>query len=148
MKKLLVALGSALVMISFQVQAEEVELKQAPLRWKQAALSDGGELYRELCAACHGLSGTGDGPAAGALKKGVPDLTQLANANGGEFPFDWVKDAIAGEDRVVSHGTVDMPIWGQAFENIRPDWKQQRREKFAEQRIYNITEYLASIQVE
>ena len=46
----------------------------------------GGELYGELCAVCHGKSGKGDGPAAGALKKSTPDLTVLASNNGGIFP--------------------------------------------------------------
>ena len=29
--------------------------------WQQAALTDGEELFQELCAACHGVSGKGDG---------------------------------------------------------------------------------------
>ena len=126
----------------------EVEVKQAPLTWQQAALSDSEQLYLELCAVCHGKSGMGDGPAASALKKAVPDLTNLAATNDCEFPRHAVEQAIAGESRVVSHGTIDMPIWGQAFKDVRPDMKQFRRDALARQLIFNLTEYLATIQVE
>jgi mono/diheme cytochrome c family protein len=46
----------------------------------------GSEMYREYCAACHGVSGKGNGPAAPALKTTPTDLTQLAARNGGVFP--------------------------------------------------------------
>ena len=36
----------------------------------------------------------------------------------------------------------------QAFEDLRPDWKAYRRKAFAKQRVYNLTEYVASIQAE
>jgi hypothetical protein len=41
-----------------------------------------------------------------------------------------------------------MPIWGQAFEGVRPDWKMFRREALARQRIHSLAEYLATIQAE
>ena len=126
--------------------AAEVEIKEAPLTWQKAAIIDGGALYQELCAVCHGENGKGDGPAAQALKKAVPDLTLLAAKNGGEFPFEKVEGIITGKNRVVAHGTVDMPIWGRAFEEVRLDWSRGHREAFAQQRIYNITEYLGTIQ--
>jgi len=124
----------------------EIEVKEAPLTWRKAAMIDGEALYQELCAVCHGENAKGDGPAAAALKKPVPDLTSLAVKNGGKFPFEKVAEIITGENRVVAHGTVDMPIWGRAFEEVRLDWSKGRREAFAEQRIYNITEYLSTIQ--
>lgn len=127
--------------------AAEVVIKEAPLTWRKAAITDGGALYQELCAVCHGENAKGDGPAAEALKKAVPDLTTLAAKNGGEFPFEKVEEIITGKNRVVAHGTVDMPIWGRAFESVRLDWSRSQREAFAQQRIYNITEYLSTIQV-
>ncbi len=148
MKVLPVLFGTIVVIMVAGTTFGEVEVKQAPLTWQQAALSDGEQLYLELCAACHGKSGKGDGPAASAVNKTVPDLTNLAATNDGEFPFLEVEQAIAGESRVVSHGTIDMPIWGQAFKDVRPDMKQFRRDAFARQRIFNLTEYLATIQAE
>ena len=135
---ILVASGSAAL--------AEIEIREVPLRWQQAAISDGGQLYLELCAACHGKSGNGDGPAAAALKKPTPDLTVLAANNNGVFPREVVEDAITGKTSTLSHGTLDMPISGAAFEGVRPDWKPFRREALARQRIHNLTEYISDIQ--
>ena len=149
MKKLPVLFGMIVAMIVAGTTFAEVEVKEAPLTWQQAALTDGEDLYLELCAVCHGTSGKGDGPAATAMTKPVPDLTVLAARNVGKFPREVVEDSIAGKSRVVSHGTIDMPIWGQVFEDAaRSDWKAFRREGQAKQRIFNLTEYLATLQVE
>lgn len=149
MKKTAVLFGFIFVAVTTGITfAQQVEVKQVPLTWKQASLSDGGQLYVELCAVCHGKTGMGDGPAASALKKPVPDLTKLASRHKGEFPRQQVEDAITGRARVASHGTADMPMWGRAFEDVRPDWKPARRKGFASQRVYNLTEYLSTIQAE
>ncbi|MCJ7591113.1 MAG: cytochrome c [Woeseiaceae bacterium] len=148
MKTLPVVLGIIVVVIITGTTFAQVQIKEVPLTWQQASLSDGEELYLELCAACHGKSGLGDGPAAPALKNPVPDLTALAAQNDGIFPRKEVENSIAGKSRVVSHGTIDMPVWGQAFEDVRPDWKLFHRKALANQRIFNLTEYLATIQAE
>lgn len=149
MKVLNFLMGTVILTFSHCALAEkEVEVKKAPLTWKQARLSDGGELFVELCAACHGKEGKGDGPVAGILKNTVPDLTLLAAINEGTFPQKQVEDSIVGKSRVVSHGTVDMPIWGAAFEGVRPDRKLFRREALARQRIHNLVEYISTIQTE
>lgn len=126
--------------------AEEVAVTEAPLTWQEAAQSDGAELFNELCAACHGVNGKGDGPAAPALSKRVPDLTRLTVQNARIFPTEWVRETIAGKNRPVAHGTVDMPIWGTAFAELRPDLKPYRREGFARQRIYNLMVHIERIQ--
>ena len=74
-------------------------------------------------------------------------MTVLASNNGGIFPQESVEDTITGKISTQSHGTVDMPIWGAAFEGVRPDWKPFRRGALAQQRIHNLTEYLSTIQV-
>ncbi len=149
MKKLPVLLGIVVAIIVAGTTFAEVKVKEAPLTWQQAALTDGEDLYRELCAVCHGKGGKGDGPAAPAMTKPTSDLTILAARNDGKFPREAVVESITGESRVISHGTIDMPIWGQVFEDAaRSDWKAFRREGQAKQRVYNLTEYLATIQVE
>jgi mono/diheme cytochrome c family protein len=148
MKTLTVLLGVAIVAIVAGTSFAQVQVKEAPITWKQASLSDGEDLYLSLCAVCHGKSGLGDGHAAPALAKTVPNLTTLAANNNGVFPREQVERSIAGKSRVVAHGTLDMPIWGQVFEDVRPDWKTFRRKAFANQRVYNLTEYLATIQAE
>lgn len=148
MKTLRVLFGTIIVVVITGTTFAQVQIKEAPISWQQAALTDGEELYLELCAVCHGKGGLGDGPAAGALTNIVPDLTALAAGNDGVFPREKVQNSIAGKSRVVSHGTIDMPIWGQVFENVRPDYKPFRRKALAKQRVYNLTEYLAKIQAE
>jgi mono/diheme cytochrome c family protein len=148
MRKSLVVLAClAALVLAFTVEAaEKVEVVEVPLTWQKAALSDGEELYVELCAVCHGVDGTGDGPAAKALASPVPDLTAISAANEGVFPRAEIEKAIRGEAEIASHGSLEMPIWGRAFFDTRPDLKQGQRWALAEQRIFNLTEYLASIQ--
>ena len=147
MKVLSIAFGVAAI-ASASSAFGEVEIEKKPLTWEQARLTDGGDLFVALCAACHGKGGKGDGPASAALKKPVPDLTLLAAANNGTFPFEAVDAAITGKSRITSHGTVDMPVWGAALEGVRPHWKMFHREAMAKQRIHNITEYLSTIQTD
>jgi len=147
--KSLIALLAIIILITFASPAiAQVEIKEAPLTWQQAALTDGEELFHELCAACHGVSGKGDGPAASAMAKPVTNLTVLSSNNDGVFPFKQVEKSITGESQVVAHGTIDMPVWGQRFEELRPDWKQFRRKALARQRIYNLTLHIESLQAE
>ena len=147
MKKLPVLFGIIIALVFVGSTFAEVNVKEAPLTWQQAAITDGEELYRELCAVCHGDGGKGDGPAAPAMSKPVTDLTAMAARNEGVFPRETIENSIAGESRVVSHGTIEMPIWGPIFEESRPDWKTFRHEGTAKQRISNLTEYLATLQV-
>lgn len=146
--KTLRILFAAVVTVGFAAALAESTVTQAPLSWKQVAVGDGESLYLELCAVCHGTAGKGDGPAAPALSRPTPDLTGLAAGNGGVFPREAVEETIAGEDRVVAHGTLEMPIWGNEFAELRPDWKGFRRDGFARQRIYNLTSYLETLQVQ
>src|SRR5436190_24402032 len=57
------------------------------------------KIFRDNCAACHGPDGKGHGPAAGALRHAPPDLTLIAQRNGGTFPADKVKAVIAGQEQ-------------------------------------------------
>ena len=148
MNRLITILGIMALICFASVTAGEVKIKKAPLEWQQAATMDGGELYHNLCGSCHGLEGKGDGPAAGALNKVVPDLTMLAANNNGVYPLERVEETITGKARVVAHGSIDMPVWGQQFVNVRPDWKQFRRNAFAHQRIYNLTLHIETLQSE
>ena len=149
MKLINFILSTTILTISHSALAEDksnVEVKKTPLTYKQARLSDGGELFVELCAACHGKQGKGDGPVAPVLKTTVPDLTILTTKNEGVFPEEQIEDSIVGRSKVMSHGTIEMPIWGAAFEGVRPDWKTFRREAWAKQRIHNLVEFISTIQ--
>jgi hypothetical protein len=49
------------------------------------------------------------------LIKPPPDLTKLSERNGGVFPFSRVHEVIDGTIPVMTHGTRDMPVWGQVY---------------------------------
>jgi mono/diheme cytochrome c family protein len=72
----------------------------------------GKQEYVANCAGCHGVSGKGDGIYQAYLTRTAPDLTRLAKASGGVFPFQRVYQVIDGRTEVGAHGTRDMPIWG------------------------------------
>lgn len=102
----------------------------------------GEDIFRESCAACHGADGRGHGPAAQALKPSVPDLTKLAQRNGGAFPSVHVKNTInfGGDELIPAHGSRQMPMWGPMFHEIEFD------RDFGRVRLENVTKYLQSIQ--
>ncbi len=148
MKRTFVIFGIATaVAFLFVLEAvPQAEVEEAPVTWEQLALSDGGELFVELCGACHGADGKGNGPASPALAAPAPDVTQLARHNGGTFPEAQVKKAIRGEAKVAAHGSLEMPVWGRALYDARPDLKPGHRHGLAQLRVQALTAYIASIQ--
>lgn len=59
-------------------------------------MPSGAQDFTDFCAGCHGLSGKGDGEMAGTLTRRPPDLTRLAQRNGGTFPTTQVMAKIWG----------------------------------------------------
>ena len=102
----------------------------------------GVSIFQNYCAPCHGLDGRGGGPVAAALRSEVPDLTRLAQRNGGVFPTLHVRRSIMlGEDELIpAHGSRTMPIWGPVFHEIDFD------RDLGNVKLENITKYLESIQ--
>ena len=148
MKKSVTVFG-AIALLTFSCTAlGDVVIKRVPLGWEDVAEMDGAELYSNLCSACHGANGEGDGPAVGALSKPATDLTRLAVNNGGEYSHRAVKRAIYGESRLDAHGPADMPVWGQQFMYVRSGWNSFMRQAYARDRINELDNYIASIQVD
>jgi len=100
---------------------------------------DGAQLYKTYCASCHGVDGKGDGPAAEVLRRKPPNLTTIAQRNGGKFPDFRVGRIIDGFEVIAAHGTREMPIWG----DLLP---QNREESLLKLREHNLTEYVRSLQ--
>jgi mono/diheme cytochrome c family protein len=75
----------------------------------------GVRLYQVFCSSCHGLTGHGDGPVQPLMRGGVPDLTRIAERNGGNFPREQVRSIIDGREALIAHGTARMPVWGFEF---------------------------------
>ena len=102
----------------------------------QTSPSDGSEMYASYCAACHGKTGKGDGPAAAALKNKPSDLTVLSKAHNGKFSSKDFEDKIRGDQMTAAHGSVDMPIWGPIFKSLGND----------QLRVYNLKKYVDTLQ--
>lgn len=147
MKKLIEAIGIIALMASLSVMASEVTVRQISLEWEATANLGGDALYNNLCSACHGISGNGNGPAAGALQKEIPDLRTLAINNEGVYPHKSVKRAIRGDSRDIAHGTIDMPDWEQQFMYVKPGWNTFMREAYARKRIHALSEYIETLQL-
>ena len=99
----------------------------------------GAALYRDYCWSCHGPGGLGNGPFSFALRVVPPNLTTLAQRNGGSFPRDKVTRVVAGVG-LRSHGDREMPIYGDLFRRGRPS------DEGAAARIDAVVTFLESIQ--
>jgi mono/diheme cytochrome c family protein len=104
--------------------------------------------FRLYCAACHGEDGRGGGPATYGLSVEPPDLTGLAQRNGGEFPQERIARLIDGREEVKAHGSREMPVWGDWFklEAAEGLGGAAGGEATVKHRIAIIIDYLRSIQ--
>ena len=108
--------------------------------------------YENNCAACHGMTGVGNGPYAGIINTKVPDITLLQRNNNGVFPYDRVYQVIDGRQTVAAHGSRDMPIWGNEYNAKAADHyadyiRDYNAEGFVRGRILALINYIYSMQV-
>ncbi len=140
MKRLPITAATALasllaVTTSLQAQAEDIGKRE----------------YMENCAACHGVTGRGNGPMAGIINQKVADLTQLSKANNGIFPYAAVYEAVDGSRVTAAHGTRDMPIWGSVYNEQAPQWlgydySRGDAQTFVRGRILALIGYIQTLQ--
>lgn len=132
--------GVGVVMVGHAARAargpQAKTLEKKPIIHSDPA--SGQKMYKDYCAACHGATGKGDGPAAEILKAPPQDLTLLAKRNNGKFPADHFLAVLHFGTEGHPHGTSDMPIWGPLFRAQNKD--------VAELRMSNLTSYVESIQ--
>jgi len=129
---LIVALGSMVPLAIGSPPVDEIPADYVP---------SGEAMYKQYCGACHGLDGKGHGPAAFTLKTPPPDLTTLAARHMGTFPREYVENILRFGPGTAAHGSSDMPTWGTIFQLI-----DKNNERAVQQRIKNLTDYLASLQ--
>ena len=109
--------------------------------------------YSRSCAACHGETGKGDGPSAKSLKIRPADLTKLSEANKGVFPISRAYNVIDGRIEVLTHGTRDMPVWGDTFRKdltarLPRDFNMPKEltDEMVRERIIGLIEYISTMQ--
>jgi hypothetical protein len=79
------------------------------------------------------------------VKIHVPDLTRIAQRDGGEFPLEDVRRTIDGRFDRPAHGPRDMPVWGwQFYRSQAPNDPAERARVDA--LIDRLVQYLRSIQ--
>ena len=88
----------------------------------EQVIGEGKSDFSWHCSACHGDSGKGDGVMAKMLIKPPADLTAIAKANGGTFPFWRVYRIIAGKAQVPGHETFQMPDFWRRFRGDEKEW--------------------------
>jgi putative copper resistance protein D len=68
------AIGLALLGSALVVDAYPTTYRRPEVPYQAAAIEQGGRLYHQHCAACHGATGQGDGPAGRGLPRRPADL--------------------------------------------------------------------------
>ncbi len=123
--------------------APRAQSKAAPSQDQVPAnfIPSGKDMFKQYCAACHGIDAKGHGPARAALKIPAADLTTLAKRHGGEFPTDLVTNILRFGPGVAAHGSSDMPTWGGIFQ-----YMDNYNQAAVQKRIKNLCDYLSSIQ--
>lgn len=113
------------------------------IQTKETAQGDTGRaLFFTYCASCHGADARGGGPLADLLRTQPSSLTQFAVRNGGVFPAERLHRIIEGRDQSVrSHGSFEMPVWGDAFRK-----RDGLSDEGVRARIDAIVRYLNTIQ--
>jgi mono/diheme cytochrome c family protein len=103
----------------------------------------GKDMFKQYCAACHGIDAKGHGPARAALKVPAADLTQLTKRHGqdGQFPYEYVSNVLRFGPGVAAHGSSDMPTWGGIFQ-----YMDNYNQAVVRKRIKNLCDFLATLQ--
>jgi len=142
-KKSLILLATLVVATTFCIAQEKTDQKPTvkATTIKQTNPASGKEMFMQYCAACHGIDGKGNGPAASAMKAPPADLTQLANKHDGKYPADRVASVLKFGNGAGAHGSRDMPVWGPLLESL-----DKFHEVTAEQRIHNLVSYIQTLQ--
>ena len=81
---------------------------------------DGASLFQSYRASCHGTDRKGSGPAAVILTTKVPDLTRLAEVNGGTLASDRVQKITSGDQPEHPPTALERCRFGDRFSSESP----------------------------
>jgi mono/diheme cytochrome c family protein len=104
--------------------------------------------YRRYCASCHGADADGKGNVAQFLTVAPPDLRTFLKRYDGEFPQELIYESIDGRKVVRTHGSRDMPIWGEVFQSplVETSTVEESGEERADRKIRELVYYLETLQ--
>jgi mono/diheme cytochrome c family protein len=91
-------------------------LKTVPITYSKP--DSGAHMFKDYCAACHGVDGKGNGPAVVFLKAPPPDLCTMAQRNKEKYPAGKVVYMLNFGPGSQAHGALDMPTWGPLFRSL------------------------------
>jgi mono/diheme cytochrome c family protein len=105
--------------------------------------------FRRYCASCHGAEADGKGNVAQFLKVSPTDLREFLRRYDGDFPKELIYESIDGRKVVRTHGTRDMPIWGEVFQSPLVDATapDETGEERADRKIRELVFFLETIQL-
>jgi len=143
----------AMLAVAVQATAQQIQTVNVPdpattqIKVKQAVIKptpaySGQQMYVAYCAACHGATAKGDGPAAPALKEKPADLTTLSIGNKGKFPRRNVEYILTDVENLPAHGSSAMPNWCPAFRSLDRNYPL-----VTNLRVRNLVRYLETLQV-
>ena len=92
-----VVLGAAFALPAIAVDAHPTTYLRPSVPYAAASIVEGGHVYQADCAACHGVAGWGDGPAAAGLRPPPANLTakHTGDHTAGDL-YWWVSRGIPG----------------------------------------------------
>jgi len=106
-----------------------------------AGTVSGAELYKQLCAGCHGTDAHGVGQTSAYCSVPPTDLTLLSKKNHGTFPESKVTQILRYGTEKPNQSTTYMPVWKPLLSTIHGESAE-----LTEKRISSLTDYLKSIQ--
>ncbi len=124
-------------------QTADKKLTKVSISQNQSQPASGKLMYKDYCAACHGMDGAGDGPAVQFLKAPPPNLTTMAKRYNEKSIVLNVETVLRFETKSNAHGTLDMPFWGQLFRTLE---NGNGHPQLADMRVHNLSVYVQSMQ--
>ncbi len=143
MSKTFILAGLAAVIVAGVAYANHSMAKTVIIPVSKAPLNNGKQMYVNYCAPCHGVEGTGNGPAAAALKRQPANLATLSRNNGGRFPSTHIVSVLQFGAANPAHGTAEMPLWGPMLGSMDTATNDADARAL---RIANLSRYLQSLQ--
>jgi putative copper resistance protein D len=104
----LLGLGAGIMLPPLAVDAYPTTYRRPVVTYQAASIVEGASLYQTHCAACHGRTGAGDGPARPALPRPPADLraAHTAQHTAGDL-FWWITAGIPAARMPAFGGVLD-----------------------------------------